>query len=260
MPRAALVVSGSDTLRAMTAAVVIVAAGSGERLGAGMPKALVPLLGRPMLDWAVSAFDEHPDIDGLVVVAPAADENTAGTAAARADTGVDTAGGAMAGLADRLGGRAVVVAGGASRQESVRRGLAAVAENTEFVLIHDAARPMVPAQVISSVVAALRQGASAVIPVLPVTDTIKRVDGSGVVTGTLDRHELRAVQTPQGFQRSALVRAHQAALDGGLSGVTDDAGVMEAAGYAVQTVPGSPAAFKITTPHDLALAELLASR
>lgn len=238
----------------MTAAVVIVAAGSGERLAAGRPKALVPLLGRAMLDWAVSAFDQHPEIGALVVVAPAA------TGVVAAGTGLDSAGSAVARLAARPDGRVVVVAGGASRQDSVRLGLAAVAEDVEWVLIHDAARPLVPAQVISSVVAALRQGASAVIPVLPVTDTIKRVDGSGVVTGTVDRHELRAVQTPQGFQRAALVRAHQAALDGGLSGVTDDAGVMEAAGYAVQTVPGSPAAFKITTPDDLALAELLASR
>lgn len=234
----------------MTAAVVIVAAGSGERLSAGIPKAFVPLAGRPLLDWAVAAFEQHPDIDRVVVVAPAATGNVA----------LNTVGSAVKQLLGRPDSHVVVVAGGASRQESVRNGLAAVARTTEWVLIHDAARPLVPAEVISAVVNALRQGARAVIPVLPVTDTIKRVDASGVVTGTVDRHELRAVQTPQGFDRKALVQAHEAALHGNLSGVTDDAGVMEAAGYTVQTVPGSPAAFKITTPHDLALAELLVNR
>lgn len=244
----------SDTLRAMTATVVIVAAGSGERLRAGVPKAFVPLAGRPMLDWAVAAFADHPDIDGVVVVAPA------GTGTMGTDTvALNTVGSAVKRLLGRPDSR-VVVAGGSSRQESVRNGLAAVADTTEWVLIHDAARPLVPAEVISAVVNALRQGARAVIPVLPVTDTIKRVDAFGVVTGTVDRLELRAVQTPQGFDRKALVEAHEAALYGNLSGVTDDAGVMEAAGYAVQTVPGSPAAFKVTTPHDLALAELLVNR
>ncbi len=229
----------------MTVAVVIVAAGSGERLGAGIPKAFVALQGRPILDWAVDAFNEHPDVSSVVIVAPA--EPGVGSAQATA-------------LAERLGDRVVVVPGGISRQQSVRSGLAALPGETEFVLIHDAARPLVPAGVIGSVVAALRQGADAVIPVLPVPDTIKRVDPSGLVTGTLDRSELRAVQTPQGFRRSALLSAHRAALDQGLHEITDDAGVMEAAGYVVHTVPGSPAAFKITTPHDLALAQLLVTR
>ena len=137
-------------------AAVIVAAGSGERLGAGVPKALVPLHGRPLLHWALDAFTGHPDIDSVVVVAPE-----------------DAVSAVRAGVGDRVS----VVAGGPSRQRSVDLGLAAVHPDAELVLIHDAARPLVEASVISAVVAGLRQGAPAVIPVLPVTDTVKRVKG-----------------------------------------------------------------------------------
>jgi 2-C-methyl-D-erythritol 4-phosphate cytidylyltransferase len=218
-------------------AAVIVAAGSGQRLAAGMPKALVPLHGRPLLAWALDALAGHPDIDSVVVVAPP-DAIAAVTACA--------------------GGRAVVVAGGPSRQVSVDRGLAALGPGVRLVLVHDAARPLVPASVVSAVVAALRAGDQAVIPVLPVADTIKRVDGTGRVVATLDRAELRAVQTPQGFSRAALAAAHRSAAEHALTDVTDDAGLLEALGVPVRTVPGAELCFKITTPYDLRLAHAMA--
>jgi len=216
---------------------VIVAAGSGQRLAAGMPKALVPLHGRPLLAWALDAFTGHPDIDSVVVVAPPD---------------------AIAAAEDCAAGRASVVAGGASRQASVQLGLAALAPGIGLVLVHDAARPLVPGSVISAVVAALHAGEQAVIPVLPVADTIKRVDGTGQVVDTLDRTQLRAVQTPQGFSRTALVAAHRAARERSLTDVTDDAGLLEALGVPVRTVPGAELCFKITGPHDLRLAHALA--
>jgi 2-C-methyl-D-erythritol 4-phosphate cytidylyltransferase len=222
----------------MSVAAVLVAAGSGERLGHGMPKALVTLCGRPILDWAIEAFASHPELAELVIAAPAAAVETIASTVA-ADCPLPCS----------------VVPGGASRTESVRRGLAALADRPEFVLVHDAARPLVPARLISDVVAALRDGADAVIPVLPVADTVKRV-ADEVVLATLDRAELRRVQTPQGFRASILRAAYAAAPD---LVATDDAGVVEAYGTKVSTVPGDEAAFKITTPYDLRLAELLAA-
>lgn len=218
---------------------MIVAAGSGERLGAGMPKALVPLHGRPLLNWAVDAFASHPDIDSVVVVAPA-----------------DAVPAVQAGV----GGLASVVAGGASRQRSVDLGLAALGADVQLVLVHDAARPLVDPSVISAVVAGLRSGEQAVIPVLPVADTVKRVDSAGLVVSTLDRTELRAVQTPQGFSRSVLLAAHRAAEQRSLTEVTDDAGLLEALGIAVRTVAGAQSCFKITTPYDLRLAHAIADQ
>jgi 2-C-methyl-D-erythritol 4-phosphate cytidylyltransferase len=220
----------------VSVAAVIVAAGSGERLGAGIPKALVALQGRPLVDFAIAAFDRHAEVSSVVVVAPpeVVPAMTAG-----------------------VSGRAIVVAGGATRQESVDLGLAALDPGADLVLVHDAARPLVTAAVISSVIAQLRAGADAVIPVLPVIDTIKRVDGASLVTGTVDRAELRRVQTPQGFRRDVLVAAHASAKNRGLADSSDDAGLVEAMGRAVVTVPGDERAFKITTPYDLFLAQTL---
>jgi 2-C-methyl-D-erythritol 4-phosphate cytidylyltransferase len=223
----------------MTVAVVLVAAGAGERLGAGVPKALVNLAGRSLLDWSVAAFRDHPGVDEAVVVAPAA---------------------ACASLAEQLaaaGFVTAVVPGGTTRPESVQRGLAALNDRVDHVLVHDAARPLVPAGVISAVLAALRSGADAVIPVLPVTDTVKRVDGDGIVTATVERSALRRVQTPQGFAVPVLREAYRELTVDGAIGPTDDAGVVEARGGTVVTVPGDEESFKITTPDDLLLAELL---
>ena len=212
----------------MTVGVVVPAAGAGTRLGGGVPKALRPVGGEPLLLHAVRRLLEAPSVGPVVVVAPAA---------------------AVADVAALLGPTVTVVAGGAERQDSVRLGLAALQPEVDLVLVHDAARAFVPVAVVEAVVAALRAGAAAVVPVLPVSDTVKRVAGD-VVVETVDRAELRAVQTPQGFARSVLEAAHASDVP-----VTDDASMVEAQGVKVVTVPGSALAFKVTNPVDLALAE-----
>ena len=146
-----------------------------------------------------------------------------------------------------------VVAGGATRQESVAAALAAAPPDLSVVLVHDAARALTPPEVVERVAAAVRAGHPAVIPVLPVIDTIKAVDADDAVRATVDRAALRAVQTPQGFRRDVLAAAHANAVDA----ATDDAGLVEALGVRVSCVPGSPHALKITQPFDLAVAELL---
>jgi 2-C-methyl-D-erythritol 4-phosphate cytidylyltransferase len=148
-----------------------------------------------------------------------------------------------------------VVAGGAERSDSVRLALTyALREipDTSIVLVHDAARAFTPPAVVRAVVEAVAAGHPAVIPVLPVVDTVKQVDEDGVVVATPDRSSLRVVQTPQGFDAAVLLRAHEAGL-----GATDDAGLVERLGVPVVTVPGHPDAMKITTRFDLAVAEAL---
>ena len=208
---------------------IVSAAGAGERLGAGIPKAYVELCGRTMLEHAVDGLLGSGVIDRVVVAVP-----------------VDR----VAETATLLGGRASVVAGGAERYDTVRLALEHVGE-PDFVVVHDAARPLTPAGQIRRVVAALADGLRAVVPVLPVVDTIKAVDANGVVLGTPERSGLRAVQTPQGFSTDLLRRAYQHA---GSAAVTDDASLVENLGTPVHTVAGDPLAFKVTTPLDLRLA------
>lgn len=219
----------------LTVAAILVAAGDGQRLGAGVPKAFCVVAGRTLLEHAAGRFAAHPGVRDLVIVAP--------------PTLIDSA--------SSLVPAAVVVAGGRTRQESVRLGLGALADDVDAVLVHDVARPFVPADVISRVIAALSGGAETVIPAVAVVDTLKRVDASEVVTETVDRTSLRAVQTPQGFRRSVLIEAH-AASDG--TGVTDDAALVEARGVQVVVVAGADESFKITRPWDLAVAEVVAPR
>lgn len=216
-----------------TVAAILVAAGSGTRLGADVPKAFVPVAGRTLLEHAAGRFCAHPRVRDVVVVAPASD--------------LDRAAALVPG--------AVVVAGGETRQQSVSCGLAALAEDVEAVLVHDVARAFVPAAVIDRVIDALVT-AEAAIPVVPVTDTIRRTDASGELHETVDRSTLVAVQTPQGFSRSALVAAHE----GAPPSATDDAVLVEARGGRVAGVPGDALAFKITYPVDLLLAEAVAVR
>ena len=211
----------------MTVAAILVAAGSGSRLRAEVPKAFVEVGGQTLLEHAAARFAGFP----RVVVAPAGWLD-------RARELVD----------------AVVVEGGVTRQDSVDAGLRALPAAVDAVLVHDVARPFVPAAVIERVVRALEH-ADAVIPALAVTDTVKRVDPDGVVLATLDRADLVAVQTPQGFRREVLVAAHTRAAH---REATDDAALVEAAGGRVVVVDGDEAAFKITTPQDLALAEVVA--
>ncbi len=219
-----------------TVVAVVPAAGSGERLGAGIPKAFCEVDGRILLDRAVSGLLKSGVVDHVVVAVPVA----------RVDEAERT-----------LGGRATVVAGGADRTASVSLALAALAGDPEFVLVHDAARALTPPALIVRVVDALRAGHDAVVPALPLHDTIKAVDANGVVLGTPERAGLRAVQTPQGFARDLLLRAYQRA---GTADFTDDASLVEQVGGQVQVVDGDPLAFKITTPLDLLLAETIVRR
>ncbi|WP_440713157.1 2-C-methyl-D-erythritol 4-phosphate cytidylyltransferase [Gordonia sp. FQ] len=209
---------------------LIPAAGQGTRLGLDRPKAFVELDGQTLLNRSIDAVRASGVVDQVVVIVPPE-------------------------LVDDVRARfpeVSVVAGGAERSDSVRAGLAAADPDTELVLVHDAARALTPPALFARVVEALRGGAGAVVPGLPVTDTLKRVDDTEVVIDTPNRAELRAVQTPQGFTAELLRRAHASAAD-----ATDDAGLVEALGEPVVVVPGEARAFKITTPFDLRLAELL---
>ena len=219
----------------MSTVAVVPAAGSGERLAAGAPKAFVNLTGRPMLEYALRGLRDSGVVDDIVVAVPPNRTDQAKLV---------------------FGGDAVIVAGGADRTQSVRLALAAVGD-AEFVLVHDAARALTAPSLIARVVAALQSGHAAVVPALPVNDTIKAVDANGVVLGTPERAGLRAVQTPQGFQTELLRRAYERA---GAGGFTDDASMVEMMGAQVQVVEGDPLAFKITTQTDLLLAEALLAR
>jgi len=227
----------SRTLPAVPVVVVVPAAGRGTRLGPGAPKALRLLAGEPMLLHALRSLIAAPSVRDVVVVAPA-DEVDAVLAACRP----------VVGPALR------VVAGGGDRRASVAAGLAALSSDIDLVLVSDAARPFVPVSLTEAVVAAVRGGAPAAVPGLPLADTVKQVDDQGWVVATPPRAALRAVQTPQGFERGVLERAH-AEVPVELGGVTDDAGLVEALGLPVLVVPGSPDAFKVTRPEDLERAE-----
>ena len=222
-------------------AVLVPAAGLGVRLGPGGPKALRLLAGEPLLLHAVRNVAAAPSVGCVVVAAPP-----------EALDGVRTL------LAPAIGAGVGlhVVAGGDSRQASVAAALAKLPEGYDIVLVHDAARALAPPGLVERVAAAVRQGSAAVVPVVPVVDTVKQVDESGLVVGTVERSVLRAVQTPQGFRRDILAAAHAAAVDE----QTDDAGLVEKIGVTVLTVPGDEAALKITRPFDLAVAELLLAR
>jgi 2-C-methyl-D-erythritol 4-phosphate cytidylyltransferase len=215
---------------------VVPAAGSGERLRAGIPKAFYELDGRTLLEWAVAGLLESAVVDHVVVAVPAD----------RIDHAKQV-----------LGEQATVVAGGAGRTESVSLALSALPGEPDFVLVHDAARALTPPALIVRVVDTLRAGHGAVVPALPLHDTIKAVDANGVVLGTPERAGLRAVQTPQGFATDLLMRAYERAAG---SAFTDDASLVEHVGGQVQVVDGDPLAFKITTQLDLLLAQAIVRR
>lgn len=271
--------------------IVVTAAGSGSRLGSGVPKALVEVDGQTILELALRRIAASDLVQGIVITCTPGyqDEFEAATSQI---------------LGTRIPWK--VVPGGTSRQASVYRALQAIAMSSDTryatddlsaesiessaaysvstglsrlspeinidegspvsgldeitpVLVHDAARCLAPTGLFDSVIDAIQSGASAVIPVLPVVDTIKIIDpATGVVQGTPDRAMLRSVQTPQGFQWGPLYQAHVAEAARGASeseAVTDDAGLLEARGIQVQTVAGDPLAFKVTLPEDLALLE-----
>jgi 2-C-methyl-D-erythritol 4-phosphate cytidylyltransferase len=206
-----------------------------------MAKALVRLGGVPLVVRAVDGLLGSGSVDAVVVAVRVVDLDL---------------------VRDMFPGRdqVDVVVGGSDRTSSVRaaleRGLAAYPD-THTVLVHDAARALTPASLVADLVAAVAAGAAAVVPVLPLADTVKEVGPGGGVRATVDRSVLRAVQTPQAFEVSTLCRAYAAVSEPGAAGATDDAGLVERLGEPVQTVPGDPLAFKITTPWDLRIAEML---
>lgn len=200
---------------------IVVAGGAGARFGGGIAKQYLPLGDARVVDRSLSLMRSVCGDRLVLVVAP-----------------------------DRVGDHGTdapfVVAGGATRSESVRAGLAAVGPEAEIILVHDAARPLVPGAVLFRLLAAIDAGADAAVPGLALTDTVKRVDAAGLVLETPDRASLMAVQTPQAFRADVLRRVHAAGGD-----ATDDAALVEASGGRVVVVPGHPLARKVTTDEDL---------
>ena len=216
------------------AVALIVAAGRGERLGSGRPKALVTVAGQPMLHWSVAALQMVPAVEQIVIALPA-----------------EMLGAAPPGT--------LAVVGGSVRSESVAAALAATTPGADPVIVHDAARPLATAALFQSALDELEAtGADAVVAAAPVTDTIKQVPPASLrVERTLERSRLWAVQTPQVFRRRALEERVAGAPAELLAQATDDAWLIEQAGGTVMILPAPPDNLKVTTPHDLHVAELL---
>jgi len=213
---------------------VLAAAGRGERLDVDRPKAFAPLRGRPLLAESLERLEASGWIESIVVVAPADWEEP------------------VILLAEELGCGKVVasVAGGETRADSVRIGVAEVGEDASVILVHDAARPLLPDEVVERLLVALNEGWDGAVPGLPVVDTVKRVQ-DGAVVETLPRSELVTVQTPQAFVAAVL----RAALGGDVASASDCASLVEARGGRVKVVDGDPRLVKVTTAEDLALVE-----
>ncbi len=217
-------------------AVILVAAGSGVRLGAGMPKAFAPLGGESLLTHALRGAFGCTEVGHVIIVAPG--------------PYVDQCWAAVRPLADQR--QVDVVPGGADRSASVEAGMAVLRDADGIVLVHDVARCLAPPDLFGRVIRAVRAGHPAVVPGQPVTDTVKVVDAQGRVLATPDRESLRGIQTPQGFLREVLEHAHA-----GGGSATDDAGLVERAGGHVRVITGDPRALKITSPLDLRVATAL---
>ena len=226
----------------MSTCAILLCAGRGERLGADIPKAMVPLAGRPLFAWSLLALQASDAIDAIVMVGPVFPLQhlvaASGLAAHKVVAWID---------------------GGSERQHSVGRGLAAVPAGHEYVAVHDCARALVSADVIARAVAAAHEHGAAIAAV-PLADTLKQVDGTRIV-GTPSRAGIWCAQTPQVFRRDWLVAAHTVAAASPGAVATDDAALVEALGHAVHIAPGDAYNLKITTAGDLTLAEaLLAQR
>lgn len=207
-------------------AAIIAGAGLGNRLGAKIPKALLQIEGISLVERAFTSLSKV--VDEIVITAPE---------------------GFLDEFRKIVGDSAKVITGGVLRSDSVKLAVAELSPSIEFVLVHDAARGLATSELAKRVLTELQGGASAVIPTLPVVDTIKEVDAAGFVRTTPERSSLKAVQTPQGFALSVLKRAHEASED-----ATDDAALVEALGIKVKTIPGEALAMKVTNPEDVALA------
>jgi 2-C-methyl-D-erythritol 4-phosphate cytidylyltransferase len=219
---------------------IVVAAGAGARMGAPVPKALMPLAGRPMLAWTLEALGACPRIEAVVVVAPPGLEEE---------------------VREVAGPGVTVVPGGDSRAESVREGLRAAPPGAALVLVHDAARPLATPQLIDAVLDAV-EGADGAIAAAPAADTLKRAGEGGLIEGTVPRQGLWGAQTPQAFHLHVLAAAVEAAEEEGrLAAATDCASLVEARGGHVRLVESRAPNLKVTTPADATLAEaLLAAR
>jgi 2-C-methyl-D-erythritol 4-phosphate cytidylyltransferase len=231
----------------MTTVAILLAAGAGTRMDAPIPKAFLELGGRPMFVHSLDTMAASEMIDAVVLVVPREGEDRAAALVREIDPRIAPA---------------AIVGGGATRQESVGRGLGAVPVQTDLVVCHDAARPLASAALFRSVLDALRpEGAhedaerpDGAVPVIPSPDTVKRVL-EGVVIETVPRTEIGLAQTPQGFRSWALRQAHARAVAHDEAEATDDAMLLEAAGFRVMAVDGELGNFKITTPEDLRRAE-----
>jgi 2-C-methyl-D-erythritol 4-phosphate cytidylyltransferase len=227
----------------MSVVAIVVAAGSGTRMGADMPKALIPVAGRPLLAWSILALDASEQVDGIVVVAPPGHERPTEMA---------------------LGETAELLAttiGGSSRGRSVAKGLDEVPEEVDRVLVHDAARPLLTPDHVAMVLAGMEDADGAIIAA-PVADTIKRTDGELDIVETVDRSAHWLAQTPQAFRTDVLARAIEVALEGDyIDTSTDCAAMVEAVGGVVRVVPSVLPNHKVTTPADLdVVAPLLEAR
>lgn len=215
---------------------IVVAAGAGVRMGAAVPKALMPLAGRPMLAWSLDALRACARVEAVVVVAPP---------------------GLEAQVAEVAGDAATVVPGGDSRAESVREGLRAAPAGAALVLVHDAARPLVTTALVDAVLDGV-EGADGAIAAAPAADTLKRAGEGGLIEGTVPRQGLWGAQTPQAFHLHVLAAAVEAAdEEGRLAAATDCASLLEARGGRVRLVESRAPNLKVTTPADAALAEAL---
>lgn len=221
---------------------LIMAAGTGERFESKTPKKFYPLLDRPMIVWTVERFAVHAGVDSITIVVTPGEESQ------------------VASVLDEHGvpGNFSVVAGGETRQESVRLGLESLPPEGDVVLIHDAGRPCLTPLLIDRTLDVLKSH-PAVVPVVPAVDTLVRVDDDGRVEAVVDRTHIAGVQTPQGFHRELIVRAHTAALETG-SVVSDDGSLVLAVGEEVRTIPGEGTNIKITYIEDAVIAEAVLSR
>jgi 2-C-methyl-D-erythritol 4-phosphate cytidylyltransferase len=236
-------VSQNQTNAPHQVAAVIPAAGLGIRMGLEEAKQYLELGGKPLLGRTLKTFQECHLVDTIIIVVPEKD--------------VDYC---LQQIVQRyqLNKVCAVIGGGARRQDSVRKGIEAVADNCKWVLIHDGVRPFVSTVLIENVIKAARRF-RAVITGLPVTETIKQVDSKGDVLGTIERRDLWCIQTPQIFRCEDIHLAHQEALRGGWVEATDDAFLVEKIGISVKIIEGERRNIKITTPHDLQVARFLLS-
>jgi 2-C-methyl-D-erythritol 4-phosphate cytidylyltransferase len=227
-------------LRAIKTEVILVAGGQGRRMSDPTPKAFLTLGGYPLFYHPIKTFTAMEAVAGCILVVPAGEEERATKSCEQSYSELKIK---------------KVICGGVRRQDSVRCGMDCLDQDTEIVLIHDAARPFCSPDLIQRIITAA-QNTGAAVPGIPIADTLKRADENNMVTATVDRRSLSAIQTPQGFRYSLLKEAYQNAWEKNLT-ATDDAGLIEHLQQPIKVVEGERNNFKITKPYDLELAEVL---